>query len=298
MKSPANSVPPAERSADSAQPPPGQRRQLAVPLDPVAQVDEHRLALGAGHAEPRAPVGGVEDHEAQDEDRADRHERCGSSADRCWGIAITVITPIMPTNGGSWRGSRKRLPSISGSTTSVIGNRSGTNTRTIAQAPASATSSASARSGERPGLSSDLKTRAARAADAGSRLRRSTHGRDPVRSLAITVRRGIGTGADIADTRRDSCRPELRCGSGSRTPGTAGRCDGRRRPRHRGRRPAARGPSPPACARAARCRWCPVRTPSAISPTRSSHIARHWPIRSVLPGRSGCMRCRKSTSAR
>ena len=47
------------------QPLAGQRGQLAVPLDPVAQVDEHRLALGAGHAEPRAPVGGVEDEEAQ-----------------------------------------------------------------------------------------------------------------------------------------------------------------------------------------------------------------------------------------
>ena len=34
----------------------------------------------------------------------------------------------------------------------------------------------------------------------------------------------------------------------------------------------------------------PSRTPSAISSTRSVHIARHWPERSVLPGRSGCMR--------
>ena len=49
------------------------------------------------------------------------------------GIAITVITPIMPTNGGSWRGFRKRLPSISGSTTSVMGNRPGKNTRTTAR---------------------------------------------------------------------------------------------------------------------------------------------------------------------
>ena len=64
------------------------------------------------------------------------------------GIAITVITPIMPTNGGSWRGFRKRLPSMSGSTTSVMGNRPGKNTRTTATAPASATRSASARSGE------------------------------------------------------------------------------------------------------------------------------------------------------
>ena len=42
----------------------------------------------------------------------------------------------------------------------------------------------------------------------------------------------------------------------------------------------------------------PVRTPSCISTTRSSHICSHCPERRVRPGRSGCLRCRKRISAR
>ena len=51
MKSPAKSVPPADRRADSAVHWPGSSGSLPVALDAVAEVDQHRLALGAGDAE-------------------------------------------------------------------------------------------------------------------------------------------------------------------------------------------------------------------------------------------------------
>ena len=47
------------------------------------------------------------------------------------------------------------------------------------------------------------------------------------------------------------------------------------------------GPSPRACARDARCRSGRCARPRPSAPTRSSHIACHWPTRSVLPGRRG-----------
>ena len=70
-KSPANGVPPAERRAASAWKPDGQRRDGALALDAVAQVDQHRLAPDARDAEPAAPERGQQDDEAGDEQHDD-----------------------------------------------------------------------------------------------------------------------------------------------------------------------------------------------------------------------------------
>ena len=63
------------------------------------------------------------------------------------------------------------------------------------------------------------------------------------------------------------------------------RCAGRRRPRPRGRRLRGGRPIASGVCSGRTVSIRPVRTPSAMSTTRSSHIARHWPTRSVLPGR-------------
>ena len=59
--------------------------------------------------------------------------------------------------------------------------------------------------------------------------------------------------------------------------GRAGRCGGRRRPRRRGRRRAGGRPIASGVCSGRTVSIRPVRTPSAISSTRSSHIARHCP---------------------
>ena len=114
---------------------------------------------------------------------------------------------------------------------------------------------------------------------------------------SVTVRRGSGTWADIAG-HQNRLRP-CSSPSGSAAAHQAGLAGpavdvdlspvvvGPRRTPHRlGGVLGPDGVDPPR------------RTPSAISSTRSSHIARHCPTRSVRPGRSGWIRCRNSTSAR
>ena len=82
------------------------------------------------------------------------------------------------------------------------------------------------------------------------------HGIHPLRQAPCweIVRPASGTSAGIADTRRRCAPPARPYARKWCRPGTASRCAGRRRPRPRGRRDGARGPSPPACARDARCR--------------------------------------------
>ena len=89
-----------------------------------------------------------------------------------------------------------------------------------------------------------------------------------------------------------------RSAPGTRRRGTAGRSGGRRRPRRRGRPRAAGVPSPRACARAARCRSSRSARPRPSARRGRPTSPATGPTRRVRPGRSGCMRCRNSTSAR
>ena len=94
---------------------------------------------------------------------------------------------------------------------------------------------------------------------------RSLYGARPEARLTMRTPEEIASGEHLGAHPR--CRRR----------GRAARRGGRRRPRRRGRRRAAAGPSPRACARGGRCRCGRSGRPPAISTTRSSHIARHWP---------------------
>ena len=107
----------------------------------------------------------------------------------------------------------------------------------------------------------------------------------PERPLILpSLRRANGMWADIADTRTYFAHSGLACAPWCRTPGTAARSAGRRRPRRRGRRPAPVAPWPPGVCSGRTVSMDPVRTPSAISSTRSCQIAWNWPTRRRLPG--------------
>ena len=138
--------------------------------------------------------------------------------------------------------------------------------------------------------------------------RRRGAGRDVVRPWWVAARHGRSIGRDGRDgsrpcsrTARDRnvgwqrghqnrLRPSQHLGAdrGAADEARLAVRGGRRRPRRRGRRRAAPGPSPPACGRRARCRSgrSARRRPSARRgrPT-SLELAR---AAGVLPGRSGC----------
>ena len=281
-KSPANGEPPAERQGGLDQPVAG-----SFGIVPCARIRSRRSTSIDSPRRPPIPStlrrqADDQDEEAdqeQDRDRGDGARRCTRLLRR--GRSVSHHASRTTTNHEQRpRPQHQRRPTRSGTLSAVNGNRS----RSIIATP-------STRSGRR-------EQRPARA-----RPRRSLGGGEQLSATRLVLT--MVTSRPGSERRLAAAAPEEVAAAehgGADRPaadvagltGTPVDVDlsavvvGSRRTAHRLR----------ARARDARCRSCRCARPRAIRTTRSSHIACHWPDRSVRPGRSGWIRCRNSSSAR
>ena len=317
MKSPAN-----ERAAGRPRhrlrvPLSGQRRRSPCLRDAVAQVDEHRLAVRPGDAEP-APA------ERHQEDQEARCANVTTTGSTCRGSTAAGRAGAPPRRTRATDDEPRQRPRPQPQAAdehreqqrAVAARSRGTSNPAMVSSTHRQHRGAAA-----PGVSVDH-------LPAGCRVHQPLEDMDrrppscrsgKALTSGFSARRDGGTGRlfEPSSARLDiGTRPRAERGLATRAPEQVASLEhlgAHRRAADQARLSvapvdvdlapvvvdaAAAGPSPPACAPGARCRSCRCARPRASArrgrPTSPGTGRR----RSVRPGRSGWIRCRNSTSAR
>ena len=294
---------PPSASADSTCQPRGQARDAR----PWLRIRSRRSTSIDSPARPADAEPGTP-REAGQHDQADQHlDHRPRRTMRAVRLRLAGSAPRQEQHqddrrrtSGSLRGPSKRLPSSSGTVRLVKG--------IAGRAAATATSDHESRA-RRAAPGTDVRVRASARTMRGAGCRAVAWRRPSARARptggAVTVRPVAWPGPldrlslrpRDAERRLASRTPEEvasraapRSAPVVRRRGRARRHGGRRRTCPRGRRAAAARPIASGVCSGRTVSIRPVRTPSAISATRSSHIARHWPTRRRA-ARRGAGRC-------